>query len=217
VDKGSALHVMVDYGINMDIKQNYPFIKHGALALLRALKERDSYTKGHSMRVVEISRRIGRACGLKSSELDILSAGAIFHDVGKIGIPDKILFKPTAFTQDELRVMQTHSEKSEILVKDLELDNTEEIAQAVRSHHEYYNGQGYPDGLKGENILIYSRIISVADSFDAMSMPRPYRNARHQGEAVDIINQESGSKLDPYVVGKLAYMVEQNQLDTPLH
>lgn len=200
----------------MSFKQEYPFINHGAKALLTALRERDSHTQGHSVRVVGISREIGMECGLERYALDILSAAAFFHDVGKIGIPDNILLKPTAFNSDELAIMRTHSVKSETIVKDLELEDGVEIALTVRGHHEFYNGDGYPDGLNGEAILIYSRIISVADSYDAMTESRPYHKARPQSETIDIITEESGSKLDPYVVEKLVRMIEQKRLMTIL-
>jgi len=201
----------------MNFEHDYSFINHGAKALLTALKERDAHTQTHSRRVVEISREIGRKCGLDQSALDILSAGAFFHDIGKIGIPDKILLKPASFTQDELKVMRTHPIISENIVRDLGLENGGEITQAVRNHHEFYNGDGYPDGLRGESISIYSRIISVADSFDAMTETRPYQPAREQSETIAIITEESGSKLDPYVVEKLIYMMENDCLEAMIN
>lgn len=181
----------------------------GSRALGVALHERDRYTKSHSRRVAGVSRLIGLACHLDQAELSVLELGAFFHDIGKIGIPDHILLKPENFTREEMEVMKSHSIKGEGIVRELKLNSGDQVARAVRHHHEFFNGDGYPDGLRGEDIPLFSRIISVADSYDAMINQRPYQEARPVQVVLDIMTSEAGTKLDPYLVQKLQRLVEQ--------
>lgn len=182
----------------------------GARALGVALNERDHYTQCHSRRVVGVSRLIGLACGLNQSDLAALELGAFFHDIGKIGIPDHILLKPERFTAEDMTVMKDHAAKGESIVRELGLNDGDLVARAVRHHHEHFDGGGYPDALQGESIPILSRIISVADSYDAMTKTRPYHDARPVAEALDIMAGEAGSKLDPYLVHKLQQLLEHH-------
>ena len=191
--------------------REHPFLTPGSRALAIALDERDKYTHQHSSRVVDLAHRLGLACGLESTLLSVLDMGAFFHDVGKIGIPDHILLKPSRFTRDEMAVMRRHPEKGEGIVRELGLPAGESVASAVRHHHEHYDGGGYPDGLDGEAIPVTSRIISVADSFDAMTGDRPYHPGRTAFQALDIMFHEAGSKLDPYLVCKLSLLVDSPQ------
>lgn len=187
--------------------KDYPFLTPGSRALAIALDERDNYTHLHSSRVVELAHRLGLACGLESVLLSVLDMGAFFHDVGKIGIPDQVLLKPARFTPADMAVMRQHPEKGEGIVRGLGLPSGDKVASAVRHHHEYFDGGGYPDGLQGESIPVVARIISVADSFDAMTGDRPYHPGRSTAEALDIMFGEAGGKLDPYLVGKLDQLV----------
>jgi HD-GYP domain-containing protein (c-di-GMP phosphodiesterase class II) len=179
----------------------------GSRALGAALDERDHYTQCHSQRVAGFSRMIGLACGLEQADLEVLELGAFFHDIGKIGIPDHILLKPERFTAEEMEVMKDHPVKGEGIVRQLGLQAGDQVAGAVRHHHEHFDGGGYPDGLRGEDIPILARIISVADSFDAMTESRPYHEARPVVEVLAIISGEAGTKLDPYLVHKLRRLV----------
>lgn len=188
--------------------RDYPFLPPGSRALAIALDERDNYTHLHSARVVELAHHLGLACGLESDLLSALDMGAFFHDVGKIGIPDHILLKPSRFTRKEMAVMRCHPEKGESIVRGLGLPSGNLVASAVRHHHEHFDGGGYPDGLGGESIPVVSRIISVADSFDAMTGDRPYHSGRPVSETLDIMFHEAGSKLDPYLVAKLQRLIE---------
>lgn len=180
----------------------------GSRALGAALNERDHYTQCHSRRVAGFSRLIGIACGLDRADLEVLELGAFFHDIGKIGIPDHILLKPERFTVADMEVMKDHATKGEGIVRELGLKAGDQIARVVRHHHEHFNGGGYPDGLQGETIPVLSRIISVADSYDAMTKTRPYHEARPVAETLDIMSGEAGTKLDPYLVNKLQQLVE---------
>jgi HD-GYP domain-containing protein (c-di-GMP phosphodiesterase class II) len=183
----------------------------GSKALVAALGERDRYTQFHSKRVADFAYQIGMACNLASDELITLNISAYFHDIGKIGIPDRILLKPLRFTVDDMQIMKSHPEKGERIVKELSLRSGDCVALAVRHHHEHFDGGGYPDGLQGEAIPFVSRIISVADSYDAMSKARPYHAARPVYEVMDIMQRESGTKLDAYVVSKLFALIESRE------
>ncbi len=187
-------------------------ITAGARALAMALGERDMYTHSHSRRVVDVAYQLGLVCALDYDSMDALGVSAYFHDVGKIGIPDHILLKPGRYTRDEMEVMKEHPVKGEGILRELDLISADTIALAVRHHHEHFSGRGYPDGLRGEAIPVISRIISVADSYDALTDDRPYHKGRDVHETLDIMAREAGEKLDPYLVGKLNGLVESGIL-----
>ena len=180
----------------------YQQYQHKTLALMSALKARDLTTQEHSERLVNLACQLGKNCGLSSRELTRLKLSARLHDIGKIGIPDKILLKPSRLTSEQSAVMQSHTEIGFEIVSNLEIDDRESIAIMVKHHHEHFDGSGYPEALKAEDIPIGSRIISVVDSFDAMIEPRPYHLSRSLEQVKEIILSERGSKHDPYVVGK---------------
>jgi HD-GYP domain-containing protein (c-di-GMP phosphodiesterase class II) len=164
-----------------------------------ALRERDPYTEDHASRVDVMSRQLGIKCGLSSHELNLLKGAAKLHDIGKIGIPDRILLKFGSLDADEWEVMKTHAELGERICLSIAHRDAEQIASIVRHHHEYYNGAGYPDGLAGEAIPICSRIISIVDSYDAMKTARPYHRARTHQEVMAVIDQESATKTDTLI------------------
>ena len=168
-------------------------------ALLLALGQKDEHTQLHSERVVELSSEVGIALKLDEVQIKTLRISAAFHDIGKIGVPDKILLKPSSFNDEEWEIMKKHSINSETLVNSMHFENSDIIAKSVRHHHEYYNGNGYPDKLKGEDIPIYARIISLADSYDAIASPRPYHNKRSHSEIMEILEEENGTKHDPEI------------------
>lgn len=180
----------------------YQQYQHKTLALMSALKARDLPTQEHSERLVNLACQLGKNCGLSSRELTRLKLSARLHDIGKIGIPDKILLKPSRLTAEQSAVMQSHPEIGFEIIGHLEIEDRESIATVVRHHHEHFDGGGYPAALKGEDIPIGSRIISVVDSFDAMIEPRPYHFSRSLAQVKEVILGERGSKHDPYVVGK---------------
>jgi len=164
-----------------------------------ALRERDSYTEDHASRVEILSHKLGIECGLSSRELYVLRGAAKLHDIGKIGIPDRVLLKYGSLETDEWEVMKTHSELGERICQSIAHQDAEQIAGIVRHHHEHFNGGGYPDALSGEDIPICSRIISIVDSYDAMKTARPYHSARTHHEVMEIIENECGKKTDPTV------------------
>lgn len=183
-------------------------------ALAVALRYRDFLTQLHSERVQGLSALIGQHCGLSHQAINTLVIAASFHDIGKIGIPDRILLKPTKFDDDEWQIMQQHCEIGQKIMLSTELEGCEQVALLIRHHHEHYNGMGYPDKLSGENIPIAARIISIADSYDAMAETRSYHNARTHAEIMAILDQETGTKHDPELMRVFSKIIESSQLRT---
>ena len=180
-------------------------------ALILALGQKDQYTQLHSKRVVELSHSLAEALRLNKDEIKTLRFSAAFHDIGKIGIPDKVLLKDTSLNDEEWKIMKSHSTKSEEIVKGLNFENSNIIANIVRHHHEHFDGSGYPDKLKEKEIPIFSRIISIADSYDAMASPRPYHKERNHNEVLNIIKEESGIKHDPELVKLFEKIIEKSE------
>jgi putative nucleotidyltransferase with HDIG domain len=169
-----------------------------ATALVATLDARDRYTAGHSAAVAIYSRDIARRLGLDEEYQQRCYVTGLVHDIGKIGLPAGLLEKPGALTLDERRQMQEHSAIGErILAK---VDTYPEVAQIVRHHHERVDGTGYPDGLKGEEIPLLSRIIAVADAYNAMTSDRPYRDAMPSRVARLRLAQAVESQFDTTVV-----------------
>jgi HD-GYP domain-containing protein (c-di-GMP phosphodiesterase class II) len=168
-------------------------------ALTGLLDSRDTATKGHSVRVVALTRRLAQAMGITDPErLRTIEQGALLHDVGKIGVTDAVLKKPGPLDADEWREMRAHPELGYRMLKDIEfLKNALPI---VRYHHERFNGTGYPYGLEGKEIPIEARIFAVADAFDAITSERPYKKARSFEQATTVLKEDSGKYFDPAVV-----------------
>lgn len=171
-----------------------------------ALGERDLYTRSHCARVVAISEGLGRECGFVEAEIEMLKICASFHDIGKIGIPDSVLLKPGRFNDAEWEVMQAHPEIGERIIRAIAIEGAGEVADAVRHHHEHFDGGGYPDRLSGEAIPIYARVISLADGYDALRTVRTYHRERTHAEVIDILRGEQGGKYDPWLFGKFVHM-----------
>jgi hypothetical protein len=168
------------------------------LALAAAAEARDRYTFEHVSRVAELAVLIGRAMGLPRLRLRALAQGAMLHDVGKLYISDLVLQKPDKLTSEEFALIKQHPALGyELLMR---LKGFEREALVVRHHHEWYDGSGYPDGLRGEEIPLEARIVAVADMYDALTTDRPYRRAYSHEEALAIMERESGTHLDPACV-----------------
>ncbi len=167
-------------------------------ALANALEANDEYTSSHARWITDMALEVGRELGLDPDSLKRLELGALFHDIGKIGIPSAILQKPGPLTQKERKVVQTHPELGErILAPIARLENVRPI---VRHAHERWDGNGYPDEVGGEEIPIESRVIFVCDAFHAMTTDRPYRKAMSFEEACKELEDGAGSQFDPDVV-----------------
>ncbi len=184
-------------------------------SLAVALGERDQHTRQHSDRVVALSVELGRHCDFSGSELDSLMLGARFHDVGKIGIPDRVLQKPAPFDAEEWVTMKQHPVIGERIL--LAIGNKEAIEAAgiVRHHHEHFDGSGYPDGLAGSAIPVFARIISLADSYDAIAVARPYHHSRSHRQIMDILHSEVGLKHDPDLLHAFCAVIEKSDRRAP--
>jgi putative two-component system response regulator len=167
-------------------------------AISDALEAKDEYSCGHARRVSGYATAIGRRMRLDVSRLEEISLAAFLHDVGKLSTPDALLLKPAPLTDEERAVMQLHSERGARILSSV--PDMADIADAVRYHHEHYDGSGYPEGLRGEQIPLASRIILVADAYDAMTSPRPFREAFEHHDAVTRLREEAGKRFDPNVV-----------------
>ncbi|HWY67634.1 MAG TPA: HD domain-containing phosphohydrolase [Terriglobales bacterium] len=175
--------------------------------LAGAVDEKDPYTRGHSDRVTRYSMLIAKELGLPEDEVEKIRISAQLHDVGKIGIEDRILKKPGALTPDEYEIMKTHTTKGAAILRPVEM--LKEMIPGIELHHESLDGRGYPHGLKGEEIPLTPRIIMVADCFDAMTTNRPYQAAMDPEYVVRIINSLVNTKFDPRVVAALSTVFER--------
>ncbi len=167
-------------------------------ALAEAIEKKDRYTGGHTKRVVYYSMCIAKYLDLTSEELERIRLGAVLHDVGKIGIEDKILKKQSPLDDDEWKVMQTHPDQGYDIMS--RVDGLKDVIGGMRYHHERWDGKGYPFGLKGEEIPLIARIISVADTYDAMVSTRPYRKGMDPKIAFEEIVKNRDTQFDPTVV-----------------
>lgn len=205
--KTSGIHVVTD-NQNLDSSRCVSLLESHVgfkleTILKHALKARDSYTLAHSERVVSLAESIGRQLGLDDHQMDLLSLAAGFHDIGKIGIPDQILLKPGKLSGDEYNDIKQHPIIAANMLRCLGNPLLNEVAVCVLHHHEQWDGKGYPDGLKGEEIPIISRIIAVVDAYDAMTTTRSYRTQIEIQQALDVIKQESGKQFCPGAVNIL--------------
>lgn len=196
----------------MDIKRGTLPMENIMRSLTVALGERDLHTRIHSERVVQLSAELGRQIDLSARELEILALGAQFHDLGKIGIPDRILRKPTPFDDAEWECMKQHAVIGERIVLAIGDEKSPEVARIVRHHHEHFDGSGYPDGLRGTEIPLFSRIIMLTDCYDAMAVTRPYHQARKHRAVMDILVSESGNKHDPDLLHAFFGVIEQSEM-----
>jgi HD-GYP domain-containing protein (c-di-GMP phosphodiesterase class II) len=167
-------------------------------SLANAIDAKSPWTKGHSERVMHLSARLAKSMGLPEDLVERVRLGGLLHDIGKIGIIEALLEKPTMLSEDEFPPMRLHPEKGVAILAPIE--QLQDILPAILHHHEWYDGSGYPTGLKGENIPIESRIIAVADAFDAMAADRPYRRGFSSDEAIAELKRCAGQQFDPHIV-----------------
>jgi putative nucleotidyltransferase with HDIG domain len=167
-------------------------------ALSSAMDSRDHETADHTNRVTRYAVRLGQEMKLSSEQLLDLERGALLHDIGKIGIPDGILLKPGRLDANEMRLMRAHVEHGDAMLREIPFLATARFV--VRHHHERFDGRGYPASLAGNEIPLLARIFSLCDTYDAITSQRPYKKARSDSEAREIIRRENGQQFDPEVV-----------------
>jgi hypothetical protein len=184
------------------------------MALANAIEAKDSYTRGHSERLAKLAGACAERMGLSRDEASAVRLGAILHDVGKIGIPDRILRQAMALTEDEMAWMRRHPQIGADIIGPVE--GLHHVAPLIRHHHEKWDGTGYPNGLKGEQIPLGSRIISVADAFEAMVADRIYRPSLGLSKALEEIRAGRGSHFDPSVVDNFLDLIATDTVHLPL-
>ena len=182
-----------------------------ASALANAIEARDSYLHGHCERLASVAVRIAELLGLRPDEVETVRLGAILHDVGKIGIPDRVLLKPAALDAEERRIVETHPEIGDKLLEPLDL--LAATRPIVRHHHERWDGGGYPDRLAGTTIPLGARIVAVADSIEVMTSRQLYRRSRTPGEVVEELHACRATQWDPQIVDLALRLIESGELE----
>lgn len=208
---------------NREITRLYELLKHDytketestknlVITLANVIEAKDRYTEGHTRRVGTISRMLGERLGLEASKLNFLEIAGLIHDIGKVGVPENILNKPGKLTREEFEIIKKHSEMGETIIRPL--DSLKNCQVPVRSHHEKLNGTGYPDALSGEEITMETRILCVADIFDALYSDRPYREKLPMNKVKEILSEDVGNGcLDAEVVGVLFELIDCGEID----
>ncbi|MFQ6019270.1 MAG: HD-GYP domain-containing protein [Dehalococcoidia bacterium] len=180
---------------SLELKSSYESI---VAVLCAALDLRDHVTHGHAQRVSELASVVAWQMGLRKDQLRLIEQAAILHDIGKIGVADSVLSKPGGLTEQEWEEMRKHPELGYQILKEIEF--LKDAAEIVYAHHERFDGNGYPRGLRGEDIPVGARVFAVVDAYDAMTSHRPYRRAMPHNQAVEEISRHSGTQFDPQVV-----------------
>jgi len=206
-----SLALVLSIQIGNSYKRKYEDLRIENLrSLAKSLEEKDFYTHGHSERVAKLAKAIAQKMNLPLRLIDRIYIAALLHDIGKVGIPDYILNKPSTLTKEEFDIVKQHSIKGEAILKEIGRFRSKE-AKWVRYHHERWDGKGYPDGLKGEEIPLPSRIIAVADVYEALISDRPYRKALSKEEAMKQLKDMKGTALDPRIVDILFEIIEEEE------
>ena len=196
--------------LKLAAEENHELFLGSIRMLAAAIDEKDPYTRGHSDRVAKYSLLIGQQLGLSPEELDRLRISALLHDVGKIGVDDRVLKKPGALTPEEFEIMKQHPSKGANIMRPVA--QLKDVLPGIELHHEHINGKGYPYGLEGDQIPLMARIIAVSDTLDAMTTNRPYQSAKEIDAALEIIRKLAGTKFDLKVVEALEIIAQSGKL-----
>lgn len=172
--------------------------RQAILGFAEAIEAKDAYTKGHCGRVAVYAMALGQEVGLSEEDLQLIEFGAFLHDIGKIGVRDAVLLKPGPLDEAEWTHMRIHPVVGYQIASQIEM--LKPLVPCVRSHHERWDGTGYPDNLKGEDIPLFARIVSLADAYDAMATDRPYKKAMAPSECDAAMRRQAGSQFDPALV-----------------
>ena len=215
-DLGNSFNVMTDQiekfisDLQKSAEENRQLFIGTVKSLAAAIDGKDPYTRGHSERVSRFSVAIAQRLGLDDDEVEKIRISALLHDVGKIGIDDKILKKPAALTDEEFEVMRKHPQKGYKIMS--QIPAMKEFLPGMYMHHEMVDGKGYPQGLKGEQIPLMGKIVAVADTFDAMTTDRPYQKAMKFEDAVARIESFVNTRYDAEVVGAFTAACREGQI-----
>lgn len=181
------------------------------LTIAKTVDAKDEYTNQHSERVSEYSVLIARELGFSEEECENLRKAALLHDIGKIGIPDRVLNKPGRLSDEEYALMKSHVTRGAEILKDFTL--VDHVIDGTLFHHERFDGTGYPQGLSGEDIPLYGRIIGVADAFDAMTDNRVYRKKLDFDFVIEELKRCSGTQFDPKMVEIMLKLIDEGKID----
>src|SRR5215203_1537041 len=215
-DLGNSFNIMTDQierfigDLQKSAQENRELFIGTVKALAAAIDGKDPYTRGHSERVSRFSMAIAQRLGLSDEEVEKIRISALLHDVGKIAIEDNILKKPAALTPEEFEVMKQHPQKGFKIMS--QIPAMKDFLPGMYMHHEMMNGKGYPQGLKGDEIPMQARIVSVADTFDAMTTDRPYQKGMNLEDALALIKTSVGTRYDEKVVDALVTACESGQI-----
>jgi HD-GYP domain-containing protein (c-di-GMP phosphodiesterase class II) len=215
-DLGNSFNLMTDQierfinDLQRSAEENRQLFIGTVKALAAAIDGKDPYTRGHSERVSRFSVAIAQRLNLPDDEVEKIRISALLHDVGKIGIDDKILKKPAALTDEEYEIMKKHPQKGYKIMS--QIPAMKEFLPGMYMHHEMVDGRGYPQGLKGEEIPLMGKIVAVADTFDAMTTERPYQKAMEFEAALQRIESFTGTRYDPEVVAAFTAACREGQI-----
>jgi HD-GYP domain-containing protein (c-di-GMP phosphodiesterase class II) len=185
-------------------------------AIAAIIDAKDGYTHRHSERVAAFAVRLARQLGMSADEGSVVELSALLHDVGKIGVPDAILNKPGKLTDEEFAEMRRHPAHGAAILANIQSAKVTELLPGVKYHHERWDGTGYPEGLRGEQIPLLGRILAVADFLDALTSERAYRKGLSIDDVVQMIREQAGSAFDPRVVEAAASLHERGELALPV-
>ncbi|RKX21922.1 MAG: hypothetical protein DRP35_03205 [Candidatus Zixiibacteriota bacterium] len=204
----SAGSAIANNSLYEDVQKSYIQAIKG---LANSIEARDQYTSGHTDRVLKLSEAIAKYMNWTDKQIEYLIMGCTLHDIGKLGVPDSILNKPDILTDSERKQMQKHPELGMKIINGIDLFKP--AIPYIMSHHEWYDGSGYPNGLKGEKIPIEGRLLTVADTFDAIISDRPYRKGRSVEIALNELIKYAGTQFDPYIVNKFIELLKSGGID----
>ncbi|HEY1498756.1 MAG TPA: HD-GYP domain-containing protein [Acidobacteriaceae bacterium] len=194
-----------------EARNHYDTLKDLMRMFAKAVDERTAYLRGHSERVAAYAAAIAWKMGLDEEQVERIRLAALLHDIGCLGVEDYLVMKTSPLTPEEFEIVKAHTVKGAAILRPITM--LQDLVPGVELHHESLDGMGYPYGLKGEQIPLMPRIVSVADSFDAMTTPRPYQAAMNADYVLDILTRLSGTRYDPAVVVALAELVETGALE----
>lgn len=194
-----------------ELEKDDEMVRQSMLTMTDFIDAKDSYTRGHSSRVAVYSTKLAKHLGMEENELKNLYYIALMHDCGKVGVPDAVLKKPGKLTDDEFRLIQAHATVGNHLLA--HFTTIPGIQDGAHYHHERYDGSGYPDGLKGEEIPYYARIICIADAVDAMSTNRCYRDRLPEDVLISELEENAGKQFDPALVPPMIELIHEGIID----